>query len=646
NKTRDYAPYQKLMDVIYNALNPALQTPYAPPPKPHHESFWDELIIGLVAIVVMVIATPAIGAVLFSVAAESLAGLSAVELGVSAAIAGALASAAQQGVAMAMGDQGSFSVGEMLEYGAIAGVTAGMGKEMGVSDLLNIKNPSCAKYLEALTANATINATSQLLSMSMGIQHKFNFGMMMEQSVAAVVSARANYKMAGDNATEVHGADELIKTATGAAFGRVQNVSQLFANYVGDEAGDAAEVLSKQIIKPQPSTSPSEARTQRSVVSAPNPVNFTDSALHTESHFIADSFTENNAAENDPTYNFTEYLDTALPQTLSSMHAASVFALNAQVQNNVAQRNAQDLQRHAARAANNPAGFFHRDINGLVYEGKYDAAMAEGALDAAGDIAFSAAAAVNHPIKSLLALYAAGKTDAKSTLYFSQALMHAQTRPEAMEQLKNEIKNIDAAVQNNWSQITSSNPNMAGNAMGRDFVFGATMFAPMGAARVGFVVDGVKGVGFFDSRVQTVYHTVTSARSAEGVLNGIDPLRFNVESRFGGAFYVSEVPDTTLVELAHHNSIGIDTIRFNFNASEAKILNLTDPKIANQWGYCGGSSYDIAQTIAKTAKKFGFNVIRYSSERGVGENLAVFNNFEKLLSPQMIVPVPRDFQLN
>ncbi|MCX7122037.1 MAG: hypothetical protein NTZ67_09765, partial [Gammaproteobacteria bacterium] len=47
NKTRDYAPYQKLMDVIYNALNPALQTPYAPPPKPHHESFWDELIIGL-----------------------------------------------------------------------------------------------------------------------------------------------------------------------------------------------------------------------------------------------------------------------------------------------------------------------------------------------------------------------------------------------------------------------------------------------------------------------------------------------------------------------------------------------------------------------------------------------------------------------
>ncbi|MCX7120961.1 MAG: hypothetical protein NTZ67_04200, partial [Gammaproteobacteria bacterium] len=60
NKTRDYAPYQKLMDVIYNALNPALQTPYAPPPKPHHESFWDELIIGLLAIVVMVIATPAI----------------------------------------------------------------------------------------------------------------------------------------------------------------------------------------------------------------------------------------------------------------------------------------------------------------------------------------------------------------------------------------------------------------------------------------------------------------------------------------------------------------------------------------------------------------------------------------------------------
>jgi hypothetical protein len=59
----------------------------------------------------------------------------------------------------------------------------------------------------------------------------------------------------------------------------------------------------------------------------------------------------------------------------------------------------------------------------------------------------------------------------------------------------------------------------------------------------------------------------------------------------------------------------------------------------------GGDDYNIAQAIAERAKQSGFDVIRYSSERGLGTNIAIFNNFERLLTPQMIVPVPPELSL-
>lgn len=39
-------------------------------------------------------------------------------------------------------------------------------------------------------------------------------------------------------------------------------------------------------------------------------------------------------------------------------------------------------------------------------------------------------------------------------------------------------------------------------------------------------------------------------------------------------------------------------------------------------------------------------MIRYVSERGVGTNLAVFDNFNKLLVPEMIVHIPENIQIN
>ena len=147
--------------------------------------------------------------------------------------------------------------------------------------------------------------------------------------------------------------------------------------------------------------------------------------------------------------------------------------------------------------------------------------------------------------------------------------------------------------------------------------------------------------GFFNRNgVKDLFHTVTNPDAGQAVLNKIDPRFFNDKSRFGKAFYVSEVPDTTLTELEHHNLVGVDTIRFNFNQKAAKILDLTKPRIAQKWGYVGGDISSATNKIGLRARESGFNVIRYPSERGQGSNLAIFNDFENLLQPQMVVPTP------
>ena len=69
-------------------------------------------------------------------------------------------------------------------------------------------------------------------------------------------------------------------------------------------------------------------------------------------------------------------------------------------------------------------------------------------------------------------------------------------------------------------------------------------------------------------------------------------------------------------------------------------MDLTNSKIARSWGYEGGDISSLSRNLGTRAQQAGFNVIRYSSERGTGTNLAVLNNFDRLLKPQMIVPSP------
>lgn len=137
-----------------------------------------------------------------------------------------------------------------------------------------------------------------------------------------------------------------------------------------------------------------------------------------------------------------------------------------------------------------------------------------------------------------------------------------------------------------------------------------------------------------------LFHTVTSAGSGQGVLNGINTTFFNIENRFGEAFYLSEIPETTLAELKFKNAIGTHTIRFHFNRESARVLDLTNPQVAKQWGYNASDPYDITRSINLKAKTAGYNAIRYHSVRSDGANLAILKDFDTLLKPQMIVPAP------
>ena len=132
---------------------------------------------------------------------------------------------------------------------------------------------------------------------------------------------------------------------------------------------------------------------------------------------------------------------------------------------------------------------------------------------------------------------------------------------------------------------------------------------------------------------------MTNPNAAIGILNGVDPKFLNPDSRFGAAFYVAERPGTTLAELAHHGATPTHGIRFDFNASSANILDLTDPNIAKAFNYNGGPISSATQQIGVQAREQGFNVIRFGSQRDPGGiNNAVLDNFNELLVPQFVSP--------
>ncbi len=139
-----------------------------------------------------------------------------------------------------------------------------------------------------------------------------------------------------------------------------------------------------------------------------------------------------------------------------------------------------------------------------------------------------------------------------------------------------------------------------------------------------------------------LYHaTPATAARVQGLLSGIDPKFLqNPYNRFGPAFYVSERGGGAFAEVVANGHSPLYEIRYSLNTARMAVLDLTDPEMALAWGYSGGPVSSATQAIGTRARRCGFNVIRFKSIRGSGFNLAVLSEFNDILVPEMIFPIP------
>ena len=184
----------------------------------------------------------------------------------------------------------------------------------------------------------------------------------------------------------------------------------------------------------------------------------------------------------------------------------------------------------------------------------------------------------------------------------------------------------------------------------------------VGAAIVPFVPAGAatalktsraakKGADVFQSLsgLDNVYHAVTKSddlardlRAAQNIIDQIDPQFFNPGSRFGRAFYVATNGSTAVAEVAAHGSDARHVIRFNIDLNSAKILDLTDSKVAKHWGFSRDAGYAAHQALSEKALAEGYQAIMFDSFQSNGKNLALLENFDfmRWLEPQMVSPGP------
>jgi len=130
-----------------------------------------------------------------------------------------------------------------------------------------------------------------------------------------------------------------------------------------------------------------------------------------------------------------------------------------------------------------------------------------------------------------------------------------------------------------------------------------------------------------------VYHAVPDDSVADSVLAGIDWERLNPNSRFGRALYVASRPETAVAEVRHHKGNPGTLMHFKLDLSLAKILDLTNPDMADSLGYrWSGKITEHTQRIGEVARQLGYNVIKYPSLRGGGDNWAIIADFDQLLT--------------
>ena len=156
--------------------------------------------------------------------------------------------------------------------------------------------------------------------------------------------------------------------------------------------------------------------------------------------------------------------------------------------------------------------------------------------------------------------------------------------------------------------------------------------------------EGIEGVEpteehlpTYDKGIPSAFHVTTHEKSADSILNRIDPRMHNPASRFGGGFYVATELHTSYAEIAAHE---FDNLKEGGDASKGL---LTAIHIIE---YTGAGATDLVDATAtealatmvkkeplkieKKVRQEGRDGIVFHSTKGTGKNIVFYKNYGAL----------------
>ena len=424
----------------------------------------------------------------------------------------------------------------MAEYAATNALTAGLSQALPTSAIKSMLG--VPKYVASFTKSLTIATTAQLFSMSVGLSKKLNINMVFEQALGQTfqeaMTDQFHFMKAPSTVKDLLGStlDDLEGMTVGDAFGYHADAATLATNFMGDFAQDKVDALARQLPAPQATNTPNDKALLKQMQNLPNSFNnngtgggnrggsgsgnrninrnrngsgnrnagvypysandndynnpipnptcFTDQALQTETDFITQSLNED-AQQTNFNNAFYSGMRHNLNEAFSEMDESSDHAQEAVNDHHYVQQRSERVVNAGARS--NP-GLFTRA--GIDTE-EFGAGFANGFYAAGCAAADGLGYAIVHPVNTAIGLYSAITDGTKAGLHFAAELMNASTRPEAMAELKEEIKSTDSIISSDWNEA-KQNPEFAGNLLGHAAFAGAGMFVggeAIAASRVG-----------------------------------------------------------------------------------------------------------------------------------------------------------------
>lgn len=211
--------------------------------------------------------------------------------------------------------------------------------------------------------------------------------------------------------------------------------------------------------------------------------------------------------------------------------------------------------------------------------------------------------------------------------------------------------NVTNTVVENSTRLVESSTQLVENGIKSGLAISYAEMMLLQDVAINFSGNGsaaLTSTEFVNNRIEggsdtVAYHSVggdNSAKKIQSVLDGIDISYTSPESRFGQGFYVAADGNTTVAELVYHGTDVKYSIRYDLNLEGQKVLDLTNPEVAGEWGFLQGESSLLeCQNIAEIALDEGYNVIKVYSYRDDGINYVIYDNFDEILQPQMVTPI-------